>query len=243
MKKFENIYIIGTGKVIKECQKIANDFFKQEVNFVNNIENLDNFFKNLKNCLIISANNSYIFKKECVQNNTIINYHNALLPFHRECNARIWSIWENDKTTGITWHMVEESIDTGEILIQKEIKLDDNFTALSLLDAQHKLAIASFKEALENLKNKISKTQISKKKGGGYHKKLALPNEGYLDLTWNKEKISRFLRAMDCGALSEIPKARLKILGEEKEILLYEINELDLILNLSDNTILKITKE
>ncbi|EAL5963626.1 formyl transferase [Campylobacter jejuni] len=243
MKKFENIYIIGTGKVIKECQKIANDFFKQEVNFVNNIENLDNFFKNLKNCLIISANNSYIFKKECVQNNTIINYHNALLPFHRGCNARIWSIWENDKTTGITWHMVEESIDTGEILIQKEIKLDDNFTALSLLDAQHKLAIASFKEALENLKNKISKTQISKKGGGGYHKKLALPNEGYLDLTWNKEKISRFLRAMDCGALSEIPKARLKILGEEKEILLYEINELDLILNLSDNTILKITKE
>ena len=241
MKKFENIYIIGTGKVVKECQKIASDFFKQEVNFVKNIENLDNFFKNLKNCFIISANNSYIFKKECVQNNTIINYHNALLPFHRGCNARIWSIWENDKKTGITWHMVEESIDTGEILIQKEIKLNDNFTALNLLDAQHKLAIASFKEAIENLKNKISKTQISA--GGGYHKKLALPNEGYLDLTWNKEKISRFLRAMDCGALSEIPKARLKILGEEKEILLYEINELDLILNLSDNTILKITKE
>ncbi|WP_425535414.1 formyltransferase family protein [Campylobacter jejuni] len=241
MIKFENIYIIGTGKVVKECQKIASDFFKQEVNFVKNIENLDNFFKNLKNCFIISANNFYIFKKECIQNNTIINYHNALLPFHRGCNAHIWSIWENDKTTGITWHMVEESIDTGEILIQKEIKLNDNFTALSLLNTQHKLAIASFKEAIGNLKNKISKTQISA--GGGYHKKLALPNEGYLDLTWNKEKISRFLRAMDCGTLSEVPKARLKILGEEKEILLYEINELDLILNLSDNTLLKITKE
>lgn len=48
---------------------------------------------------------------------------------------------------------------------------------------------------------------------------------------------------MDCGALIGVPKARLKILGEEKEILFYEINELDLILNLSDNTILKITKE
>ncbi len=173
MKKFENIYIIGTGKVVKECQKIASDFFKQEVNFVKNIENLDNFFKNLKNCFIISANNSYIFKKECVQNNTIINYHNALLPFHRGCNARIWSIWENDKKTGITWHMVEESIDTGEILIQKEIKLNDNFTALNLLDAQHKLAIASFKEAIENLKNKISKTQISA--GGGITKNWLCP--------------------------------------------------------------------
>ncbi|EAH8237590.1 formyl transferase [Campylobacter coli] len=236
---YSHIYIIGTGKVTKECQKIASDFFKQEVIFVKNIEN-DDFCKNLKNCLIISANNSYIFKKECVQNNTIINYHNALLPFHKGCDARIWNIWENDKKTGITWHMVEESIDTGAILTQKEIKLDDNFTALSLLDTQHKLAIASFKEALKNLENKIFKIQTL---GGGYHKKLALPNEGYLDLTWDKEKISRFLRAMDCGALIGVPKASLKILGEEKEILFYEINELDLILNLSDNTILKITKE
>lgn len=237
---YSYIYIIGTGKVAKECQKIANDFFRQEVNFVKNIENLDDFFKNLKNCLIISANNFYIFKKECIQNNAIINYHNALLPFHKGCNAHIWSIWENDKKTGITWHMVEESIDTGAILTQKEIKLDDNFTALSLLNTQHNLAMASFKEAVENLENKALKAQISKK---GYHKKLALPNEGYLDLTWDKEKISRFLRAMDCGVLSGAPKARLKILGEEKEILFYEINELDLILNLSDNTLLKITKE
>lgn len=60
---YSYIYIIGTGKVAKECQKIANDFFRQEVNFVKNIENLDDFFKNLKNCLIISANNFYIFKK------------------------------------------------------------------------------------------------------------------------------------------------------------------------------------
>lgn len=240
MIKFKDIYIIGTGKVAKKCQKIASDFFKQEAIFVKNIENLDDFFKNLKNCLIISANNFYIFKKECIQNNTIINYHNALLPFHRGCNAHIWSIWENDKKTGITWHMVEENIDTGDILIQKEIKLDNNSTALSLLNTQHNLAIASFKEAIENLKNKISKVQMSE---GVYHKKLSLPNNGYLDLTWNKEKISRFLRAMDCGALSGVPKARLEILGEEREILFYEINELDLILNLSDNVILKITKE
>lgn len=168
---YSHIYIIGAGKVTKECQKIASDFFKQEVIFVKNIEN-DDFCKNLKNCLIISANNSYIFKKECVQNNTIINYHNALLPFHKACNARIWNIWENDKKTGITWHMVEESIDTGAILTQKEIKLDDNFTALSLLDTQHKLAIASFKEALKNLENKIFKIQTLKKKGGGVSQKI-----------------------------------------------------------------------
>lgn len=45
--------------------------------------------------------------------------------------------------------MVKESIDTGDILVQKEIKLDNNCTALSLLNAQHKLALTLFREALK----------------------------------------------------------------------------------------------
>lgn len=48
---------------------------------------------------------------------------------------------------------------------------------------------------------------------------------------------------MDCGALSGICKAKIQILGQEKEILFYEINKFDLILVLSDNSTLKITKE
>ncbi|MDK2044260.1 formyltransferase family protein [Campylobacter jejuni] len=73
------------------------------------------------------------------------------------------------KKTGITWHMVKESIDTGDILVQKEIKLDNNCTALSLLNAQHKLALTLFREALEILKNKAFKMQIS---GGGVSQKI-----------------------------------------------------------------------
>lgn len=44
VRKFENIYIIGTGKVAQKCQKIACNFFKQEVIFLKKLENLDLFF-------------------------------------------------------------------------------------------------------------------------------------------------------------------------------------------------------
>ncbi|TKX32837.1 formyltransferase family protein [Campylobacter aviculae] len=236
--QYANIYILGTGRVAKMCQKIAWDFFDQEIILIPYNQNLDDFFKHLKDCLIISANNFYIFKKECVLNNTIINYHNALLPKHKGCNAHLWSIWENDDESGISWHLVDENIDTGAILIQKKLKIERHFTALKLLQKQHELAIDSFKKALQNLKNKRFKIQTSY--GGGYHKKSEFPNECFLELSWDIEKIDRFLRALDCGGLT---KAKIKILGTEKEILLYQINEFDLILNLSDNTILKITKE
>ncbi|MBZ7954707.1 formyl transferase [Campylobacter sp. W0018] len=240
--QYENIYILGTGKVLKKCQKIAEDFFNQKVILVSYAQNLDNFFNHLKKCLIISANNFYIFKKECVLNNTIINYHNALLPKHKGCNAHLWSIWENENESGISWHIANEYIDAGAILTQKTVKIEHDFTALKLLQIQHKLAIDSFQEALQNLQNNKLEIQQNNS-GGGYHKKSELPNNGFLELSWDKEKIGRFLRAMDCGALSELAKPKIRIFNKDKEILLYQINEFDLILNLSDNTTLKITKE
>lgn len=63
MEKFKNIYIIGAGKVAKECQKITQDYFNQEIIYLNDLNDLNDFFKNIKNCLIISANNFYIFKR------------------------------------------------------------------------------------------------------------------------------------------------------------------------------------
>lgn len=163
---FEKIYLLGEGRVARQCFKIARDFFNQEVLFVDD-KKLDNFFKNIKNSLIISANNFYIFKKECVENNTIINYHNSLLPKHKGVNAHIWSIWEKDSKSGISWHKVNCSIDTGAILVQKEINLDEKITALKLLIKQNNLAINSFKEALQNLIcNNFTPQKISHLGGG-----------------------------------------------------------------------------
>lgn len=235
--KFKKVFLIGEGKVAKVCQKIGEDFLGQEVQKIENKNRteLDTFFNNIKNSLIISANNSYLFKKPCVANNTIINYHNSLLPKHKGLNAHIWAIWENDEKTGITWHKVDENIDTGAIILQKEIMLDESFTALKLLRYQHDLAINSFKECLEKL---ILSQFTFQENGGGYHSK-SLPNEGFLELFWEKEKICRFLRAMQ----SDNKKPRLKLLNQELEVLFYEMNSTKLSFKLSENINLEITKE
>lgn len=242
MIKFKNIYIIGAGKIAQQCQEIAKNFFQQKVIFVKytNKNDINAFFNLVEKSLIISVNNIFIFKDQHIAKNTIINYHNSLLPKYKGINAHIWAIWNNDSVTGITWHQIDNGIDTGDILLQKKIQIENDFTSLKLLKLQHTIASQSLKECLENL---LNKKNIPQKSTGSYYKSTKLPNKGYLNLSWNKEKISRFLRAMDCGYFNGVQKPKLKILGEEKEILFYEINELDLILNLSNNTILKITKE
>lgn len=242
--KYENIFIIGEGKVAKECQKIAELFFNQEVRLVIFKETsfLDSFFNSLKKSLIISANNFYIFKPLCVENNTIINYHNSLLPYYRGVNAHVWAIYKEELKTGITWHKVDKNIDTGDILIQEEIELDKKITALNLLRVQHNLAINVFKKALENLKNKNYKKQDECLTGGGIYLKKDLPNGGFLELSWEKSKIDCFLRAMDCGILSNIPKAKIKLFNQNLNILFYEYNKDSLKLHLENDIILKINK-
>lgn len=188
---FERIFLIGKGKVAKACQKIAHDFFNQEIEkieYQNSVE-LDAFFNKIKNSLIISANNFYIFKKACVANNIIINYHNSLLPKHRGLNAHVWAIWENDEKSGITWHKVDENIDTGAIILQKELLLNESFTALKLLRYQHELAISSFKECLEKLALSQFSFQVSR--GGDITQ-----NCYRMEVSWsflgNKNKLSVF---------------------------------------------------
>lgn len=243
--KYENIFIIGEGKVAKECQKIAGLFFNQEVKLVIFKETsfLDSFFNSLKKSLIISANNFYIFKPLCVENNTIINYHNSLLPFYRGVNAHIWAIYKEESKTGITWHKVDQNIDIGDILIQEEIKLDKKITAFNKLRAQHNLAINTFQKALENLKNKNYKKQDECLTGGGIYLKKDLPNGGFLELSWEKSKIDCFLRAMDCGALNKIPKAKIKLFNQNLNILFYEYDDNNLKLHLEQDIILKIDKK
>ena len=239
---FSKVIIIGKGKVARACEALLNEHFKTRAEFIEFDAQkkpfFNEFFANLKNALIISANNFYLFSPKVVEQNTIINYHNALLPKHRGVNAHIWAIYEGDLQSGISWHLVDSGIDTGDILAQKAIKIDENTTAKALLMSQHKLAISAFKEALMNFEAK----KFTKQRGKGeIHKSKTLPNNAILELAWEKEKISRFLRAFDIGAFREgISLPKLEIFGKKFEVLFYEISQKGLKISLQNGLYINI---
>ena len=103
--KFNSIIIIGFGKIATECVKYVKDNFSSDIIFVNyekefffnfksdsrikllefsKKEDLTSFFKRIKNnCLIISANNNFIFPQEIIAKNNlkIINFHISIHSF------------------------------------------------------------------------------------------------------------------------------------------------------------------
>lgn len=73
-----------------------------------------------------------------------INFHYGLLPQCRGPHPILWHLLNNDKECGVTVHKVDNGIDTGPIIIQEKLKIEEQDTYGTL---QGKLAYLAAKLA------------------------------------------------------------------------------------------------
>ena len=76
--------------------------------------------------LVISYNYRHIVKKNMIDavHGRIINLHTSMLPWNRGASPNLWSIIDNTPK-GVTIHVLDEGLDTGDILLQKELFIDE----------------------------------------------------------------------------------------------------------------------
>jgi len=78
-----------------------------------------------------------------------IEYHPSLLPRHRGRSAMHWAIRMGDTRTGLTVFWVDEGIDTGPILLQREVDIGSDDTVGSLyFDKLYPMGIDALVEAV-----------------------------------------------------------------------------------------------
>jgi methionyl-tRNA formyltransferase len=83
-----------------------------------------------------------------------ICYHPSLLPRHRGASGINWAVIQGDTRTGLTILWVDKGIDTGPILIQKEIDIKPEDTTGSLyFNSLFPLGIEAIEEAVELIKS------------------------------------------------------------------------------------------
>lgn len=249
-KKVEKVCVIGTGKLAIQCAIYTKEkgipvtlfdmgqkksvflekqaeaakipYFYEEPKKV-----FEKLQKEEKSLLLVSAINERILPGAVLEKENIraINLHQALLPAHPGRNAEAWAIFEQDEKAGITWHDMTKKVDGGEILIQKEIKLDEYITAYGLFKKQIECAYEAYKEIfdllLEGSIQGIPQQTGAKQK---FHFSKDVPAEGILDLNWSGEKISAFLRAMDYAGLPVFQKPKFCYGGKVYQWKKYEIH-------------------
>ena len=83
-------------------------------------------------------------------NGKIVNIHPSLLPKYKGLDTHIKAIQNKDKVAGCTVHFVTAKLDSGKIILQKEVKISKKDTPISLakkvLRQEHKLYPAAIKK-------------------------------------------------------------------------------------------------
>ncbi len=77
-----------------------------------------------------------------------VNGHASLLPKYRGASPIQWCIVCGEEKTGVTVMQMDKGMDTGDILLQREITIGDRETAEELFD---RLAVISADLMLETL--------------------------------------------------------------------------------------------
>lgn len=111
--------------------------------------------RGIKPDFIVSYNYRYIIPKEIIDfvDSKAINLHISYLPYNRGAHPNIWSFLE-DTPKGVTIHYIDEGIDTGGIIVQKEVFIDENKETLrSSYEILHKESHGLFKENWNKIKN------------------------------------------------------------------------------------------
>lgn len=82
-----------------------------------------------------------------------IQYHPSLLPKHRGRSAINWAVIKGETKTGLTIFWVDEGIDTGPIILQKEVEISEEDTTGSLyFDKLFPMGVDALMEALDLVK-------------------------------------------------------------------------------------------
>jgi methionyl-tRNA formyltransferase len=116
---------------------------------------VQDLFARLKPDLVVLAFVTDIFPDRLLNIPTIgtICYHPSLLPRHRGGSAINWAIIQGDTRTGLTILWSDKGIDTGPILLQKEVEIGPDETTGSLyFNTLFPLGIDAMVEAVELIK-------------------------------------------------------------------------------------------
>jgi len=160
---------------------------------------------------IVSYGYRHIIRAPVIEEyrNTIINLHISYIPWNRGVSPNLWSFLE-DTPKGVTVHYLDEGIDTGDILSQKEITLGEDETLASSYTKLRQEIEALFIEVWPSIEDGTITPQKQDLTAGSYHS-TGETNEIIARLKiedWNMSVKELMTRKTDDEIIGEIQEIR-----------------------------------
>lgn len=147
--------------------------------------------------LIVSMYYRYIIPESVIGlcKGKIFNLHPSLLPAYRGCSSLTWALINGEKETGFTYHYIDKGIDTGKIILQKKMMIEDFDTQQTLYLRVMSEAIQHFRFVVQQVLDGVPGTEQIQGKESDYYKR-GCPHDGEIKEDWDDAYKERFIRAM-----------------------------------------------
>jgi methionyl-tRNA formyltransferase len=123
-----------------------------------------------------------------------LNVHDSLLPKYAGFSPIIWALINGEPEVGVTAHLMDSSLDGGDIVLQRAVPVGPEDTATDLFHRTVDLIGPITVDALELIAS--GATNLTKQNGSRasfFHKRSI--EDSKIDWTWSAEEIERLVRA------------------------------------------------
>ena len=145
--------------------------------------------------LILVGGFGIIFKKSILELPSIgcVNMHSSVLPHHRGPNPFSSVILANEPESGITFHIMEEGIDSGDIINQTSFSISNMDTALTVYNRCCSLAGECVLDVIDRIESDGLKGTPQNDGEASYYNQLT-DEDAFIDWTDTAENIDRLVR-------------------------------------------------
>ena len=124
-----------------------------------------------------------------------LNVHASLLPAWRGAAPIQWSILAGDQVTGVTIMHMDAGLDTGDMILKKEVAIREDETGDSLFDVLMEEGARALLEAMEQVFSGSAVYTPQSKESPTPYAKMLSRQSGLIDWTMDAEQIARMVRA------------------------------------------------
>lgn len=147
-----------------------------------------------------------------------MNLHGSLLPKYRGAAPINWAIINGEKETGLSTFLLKHEIDTGDLLLQKTVPIDENETAGELHDRMMEVGAELVLASVQALENH-SATPFPQSNTAATHAPKIFKETCQINFARPVTEVHNFVRGLSPfpGAWTELDGKIFKILRAERE--------------------------
>ncbi|MET9627901.1 methionyl-tRNA formyltransferase [Lentzea sp. NPDC006480] len=148
-----------------------------------------------------------------------LNVHDSLLPKYAGFSPLIWALLNDEKEVGVTAHMMDDTLDAGDIVLQRSVPVGPRDTTADLFEKTLELFGPITVDGLAEIASgRTDFTKQDRSQASFFHKRAE--EDLRIDFTWTAEELDRLVRAQ----CAPYPSAFCFHRGQRLEIIEAEVS-------------------